>query len=190
VTAACAVVLNLFFSAFYLVVIVLADSRGVPAGEIGIMAAMLGAGGIAGALAAPYLTRVLSPYASIAAVFWVLTLLTPVAAVAGSGYVLGALFAAMALLPPTANTTILTQQLLLTPDHLRGRLSSVIGLVTGVAAAVGPVLGGVLTQFLPGTAAVLVCAGGMAAVTAVVTASPTLRRFPRPRIEDDVPATV
>ena len=46
------------------------------------MAAMLGAGGIVGALAAPYLHRVLSPYASIAAVFWVLTLLTPLAAVA------------------------------------------------------------------------------------------------------------
>ena len=45
---ACAVVLNLFFSAFYLVVIVLAHERGVPAGEIGVMAAMLGAGGIVG----------------------------------------------------------------------------------------------------------------------------------------------
>jgi MFS family permease len=190
VTAACAVVLNLFFSAFYLVVIVLAQSRGVPSGEIGIMAAMLGAGGIAGALAAPYLTRVLSPYVSIAAVFWVLTLLTPVAAVAGSGYVLGAIFAAMALLPPTANTTILTQQLLLTPDHLRGRLSSVIGLVTGVAAAVGPVVGGLLMEVLPGTAAVLTCAAGMAVVTLVVSASPTLRRFPRHRVDDGVPATV
>jgi MFS family permease len=190
VTAACAVVLNLFFSAFYLVVIVLAESRGVPSGQIGIMAAMLGAGGIVGALAAPYLTRVLSPYASIAAVFWVLTLLTPLAAMASSGYALGALFAAMALLPPTANTTILTQQLLLTPDHLRGRLSSVIGLVAGVAAAIGPVLGGVLMQALPGTTAVLVCAGGMAAVTVVVTASPTLRRFPRHRVDEDVTAVV
>jgi MFS family permease len=189
VTAACAVVLNLFFSAFYLVVIVLAEARGVPSGQIGIMAAMLGAGGIVGALAAPYLTRVLSPYASIAAVFWVLTLLTPLAAAASSGYLLGGLFAAMALLPPTANTTIITQQLLLTPDHLRGRLSSVIGLVTGVAAAVGPVLGGVLMEVLPGTAAVLLCAGGMAAVTVVVTASPTLRKFPR-RVDDEVAAAV
>jgi MFS family permease len=109
-----------------------------------------------------------------------------VAAVATSGYVLGALFAAMAVLPPTANTTILTQQLLLTPDHLRGRLSSVIGLAGGVAAAVGPVLGGALMHVASGTAAVLLCAAGVAAVTVVVTASPTLRRFPRGRTEDEV----
>jgi MFS family permease len=185
VTALCAVVLNLFFTAFYLVVIVLAKGRGVPEGEIGIMAAMLGAGGIVGALAAPYLHRVLSPYLAVAGVFWMLTVLTPIAAIAPNGYVLGGLFAAMALLPPTANTAIVTHQLLLTPDHLRGRLSSVVGLVTGVAASIGPVLGGVLTEVVSGRVAVLVCAGGIAAVTIVVTASPTLRNFPRSAPTED-----
>ncbi|WP_220499000.1 MFS transporter [Microbispora sp. H10949] len=179
VTAVCATVLNLFFSAFYLVVIVLAKARGVPPGEIGVMAAMLGVGGIAGALAAPYLRRRLTPYASIAGVFWALTALTPLAVFAGNGYVMGALFLAMALLPPAANTTIITEQLLLTPDELRGRLSGVLGLLTGVAGAAGPVLGGVLTEAVPGTAAVLACAAGIAAVTVLVTVNPTLRRFPR-----------
>jgi MFS family permease len=179
VTAACAVVLNLFFSAFYLVVIVLARSRGVPAGQIGVMAAMLGGGGIVGALLAPYLQSRMSPYLSIAGVFWALTVLTPIAVVVGNGYLMGGLFFAMALLPPTANTTIMTEQLLLTPDELRGRLSGVVGLITGIAGAVGPVLGGVLTEIVPGGAAVLVCAGGIAAVTVLVTVNPTLRRFPR-----------
>jgi MFS family permease len=174
-TALCAAVLNLFFSAFYIVVIVLARSRGVPSGEIGIMAAMLGGGGIVGALAAPYLRRMVSPYASIILVFWAMTLLTPVAALITNGYLMGVLFFAMALLPPAANTTIMTQQLLLTPDELRGRLSGVIGLVTGVAATVGPVLGGLLIAVVTGGQAVLVCAGGIAAVTVLATASPTLR---------------
>ncbi|HVQ92283.1 MAG TPA: MFS transporter [Mycobacteriales bacterium] len=178
VTMLCAVVLNLFFSAFYIVVIVLAQRRGVPSGQIGIMAAMLGIGGIAGALLAPYLHRVLSPYQSIAGVFWALTVLTPAAVFVHNGYAMGGLFAAMALLPPAANTTIMTQQLLLTPDHLRGRLSSVLGLVTGVAATIGPVLGGVLAQTLDGSRPVLVCAVGMAVVTVAVTASGTLRGFP------------
>ena len=170
--------LNLFFSAFYVVVIVLARSRGVPPGQIGLMAAMLGVGGILGALLAPYLHRMLSPYLSIAGVFWLLTLLTPIAAAVRNGYLMGALFATMALLPPTANTTIMTQQLLLTPDGLRGRLSAVLGLVTGVAATAGPVLGGVLVEFAPGGRAVLACAAGIAAITLLVTASPTLRAFP------------
>jgi uncharacterized protein YbdZ (MbtH family)/predicted MFS family arabinose efflux permease len=179
VTAACAVVLNMFFTAFYIVVIVLAQRRGVPSGQIGVMAAMLGVGGVVGALLAPYLRQRMSPYASIVAVFWALTVLTPCAVWAGNAVLMGALFFAMALLPPTANVTIMTEQLLLTPDELRGRLGGVIGLVTGVAAALGPVLGGLLVEAVPGNRAVLVCAGGIAAVTLMVTVSPTLRAFPR-----------
>jgi MFS family permease len=190
VTALCAIVLNLFFSAFYLIVIVLAQRRGIPSAQIGVMAAMLGVGGLVGALAAPYLHRLVSPYLSIAAVFWVLTALTPLAVFAHNGYVMGALFFGIALLPPTANTTIMTEQLLLTPDSLRGRLSGVIGLATGVAAAVGPVLGGVLIAAVPGAHAVLLCASGMALVTVLVTASPTLRRFPRRDATEDSTAPV
>ncbi len=180
VTTLYAAVLNLFFSAFYLVVIVLAQRRGTPAGEIGVMAAMLGVGGVVGALAAPYLQRVLSPYVSITAVFWVLAVLTPVTAVVHSGYLVGAVFAGMALLAPTANTTIVTRQLLSTPDELRGRLSGVLALLTGVAGAAGPVLGGLLTAVVPGTTAVLICAAGIAAVAVSVTVSKVLREFPRP----------
>jgi MFS family permease len=162
VTALCAVVLNLFFSALYIVIIVLAHLRGIPAGQIGVMA-----------------HKKLSPFVSIASVFWALTVLTPVAIFVRSGYLLGALFFGMALLPPTANTTIATRQLLVTPDHLRGRLSGVLGLIIGGAAALGPVLGGVLMQLVSGSQAILVCTAGIAAITALVTASPTLRHFPR-----------
>lgn len=179
VTALCAVVLNLFFSAFYLIVIVLAVTRGVPSGQVGIMAAMLGVGGLLGALVASRLAQAVSPYVSIIAVFWVMATLIPVAVFLDSGYLLGLLLAAMALLPATANTTIITRQLLLTPDDLRGRLSSVLGIVTGVAATLGPVLGGLLATAVSGTLAVLVCAGGIAAAAMVATLSPTLRSFPR-----------
>jgi uncharacterized protein YbdZ (MbtH family)/predicted MFS family arabinose efflux permease len=190
VTAACAVVLNLFFTAFYIVIIVLAQRRGVPPGHIGAMAAMLGVGGVTGAVLAPVLQRRLSPYLSIVAVFWALTLLTPLAVLAGNALTMGALFFGMALLPPAANTTIMTEQLLLTPDQLRGRLSGVIGLVTGVAAALGPVVGGLLMQALPGNRAVLGCTAGIAAVTLLVTVSPTLRAFPRRSTTEEGESTV
>jgi predicted MFS family arabinose efflux permease len=185
VLAICALVLNLFFTAFYLVIIVLARRRGIPSGEIGVMAAMLGAGGVVGSLLAPYLHSKLSPFTSIASVFWVLTALVPTAIFIHSGYLMGALFFGIALPPPTANTTILTRQLLITPDHLRGRLSGVIGLIVGAAAAAGPILGGVLIEVLPSTQAVLVCAAGIAAITLVVTVNPTLRHFPRLGSADD-----
>jgi predicted MFS family arabinose efflux permease len=178
VTALCAIALNLFFNAYYLVIIVLAQGRGVPAAEIGVMAAMLGAGGILGALIAPYLHQRLRPHVSIMIVFWVVTALTPLAIVVEGGYVMGALFAAMALLAPTANTTINTHQLLLTPDELRGRLTGAMGVATGVAAAIGPALGGVLMELVPGDQAVLLCTAGIAAVTALITVNRTLRTYP------------
>lgn len=179
VTALCAVVLNLFICAFYLIVIVVAQARGISAGQIGVIAAMLGVGGLVGSVLAAGLSQRVSPYASIIAVMWGLGGLTLAAAFAGSGWMLGVLFAAMALLPPTANTAIITRQLLLTPDELRGRLSSVLGIITGAAAALGPVLGGLLAGALSGTGAVLVCAAGIAAVAVLATFSPTLRSFPR-----------
>jgi predicted MFS family arabinose efflux permease len=177
-TVACAISLNFFFSAYYVILVVLAKERGVSSGEIGIMAAMLGVGGLAGALLAPKLHRMISPYLSIVGVFWVLTALTPLAVFIDNGYLLGVLFAGMALLPPTANTTINTSQLLLTPDRLRGRMTGVMTVIAGVSAATGPAFGGVLVQQFGGVDAILLCAAGIALVTVVVTVSPTMRAFP------------
>lgn len=189
VISLCAVGLNLFFTAYFIVIIVLAEARGVPSGEIGVMAAMLGVGGILGSLVAPYLHRTLSPYQSIIGVFWALTLLTPLAVFISNGYLMGALFAAMAFLLPTANTTIDTYQLLLTPDELRGRLGGVMGVVVGGAGAAGPALGGLLAEVLSATEAVLLCAAGIGIVTVLSALSPTLRKFPRHQ-DSETPAKV
>jgi len=61
---------------------------------------------------------------------------------------------------------------------MRGRPSSVVGLLTGVAAAVGPILGGALTEVFGGHTSVLVCAVGTAIATVFATTSPALRQFP------------
>ncbi|MET7763987.1 MFS transporter [Streptomyces sp. NPDC005393] len=187
-TVLCAVVLNMFFSAFYIVVIVLAGTRGVPSGEVGVMAAMLGVGGVLGALAAPVLHRRLGPYRAIVAVFWALAALTPVTALVHSGYLTGVLFALMALFPPTANTAIMTEQLLRTPDQLRGRLTSALVLACGAAGAAGPALGGLLAQILPGDRAILVCSAGIAAAAVLTTVSPALRRLSPNRPAEKRPA--
>lgn len=181
VTTACAVALNLFFAAYYLVVIVLAQRQGTPAGEIGVMAAMLGVGGILGALLAPSLHRRLSPHAAIAGVFWALAVLSPLAVFIDNGYLLGALFAAMALLAPTANTTIVTHQLLLTPDELRGRLSGTLNVAVGAAGALGPALGGLLAETTTPTTAVLITAAGLTAAALAATVNRTLRHYPERR---------
>ncbi|MFC6091037.1 MFS transporter [Saccharothrix sp. BKS2] len=185
VTALCAVVLNLFFTAFYLVVIGLAQGRGASEAEIGVMAAMLGVGGVLGALAAPRLHRSLGPFRSIASVFWALCLLTPLALVLDSPYLLGGMFALMTFLAPTANTTIGTYQLLLTPDELRGRMSGVMAVVVGTAGAIGPLVGGALTELLSAHAAVTACAVGIFLITVFVTVNPTLRGYGKDLIQEE-----
>ncbi len=179
VVALCAVGLNLFFQAFYLLMIAIAHREGVPAGQIGIMGAMLGVGGILGALVAPRLHRALRPHRAIVGVFWAITALIPVALFVDPGIPTGVLFAAAAFLAPTANTTITTYQLLLTPDELRGRLSSVMGVALGIAAIAGPAVGGLLVDFLTPAQAILTCAAGTALMTLFATVNPTLRRFSR-----------
>jgi MFS family permease len=174
-----AIGLNLFFSAYFVIIIVLAQARGVSSGAIGIMATMMGVGGILGSLLAPYLYQRLSPYLSIIGVFWVLTLLAPLAIFINNGYIMGVLFAAMVFLAPTANTSIDTYQLLLTPDELRGRMSSAMGVLIGSAAVAGPALGGFLMEVIPHNQAILLCAAGIAVVTVLGAISPTLRGFPR-----------
>lgn len=185
VTALCAVVLNLFFTAFYLVVIALVEGRGASSAQIGVMAAMLGVGGVLGALVAPRLHRVLGPFRSIASVFWALCLLTPLALVVDSPYLLGGLFALMTFLAPTANTTIGTYQLLRTPDALRGRLSGVVAVVVGTAGALGPLLGSALTELWSARTAVVVCAVGISLITVFVTVNPTLREYGEHPVQEE-----
>jgi hypothetical protein len=45
-------------------------------------------------------------------------------------------------------------------------------------------------DLLPSTQAVLICAAGIAAITLVVTANPTLRHFPRLESADDRQAPI
>jgi MFS family permease len=182
-----AVSLNMFFTAYFVIIIVLARGRGVSSGEIGVMAAMMGVGGILGAVVAPYLYQRLSAYLSIIGVFWAVTLLTPLAVFISNGYIMGGLFAAIAFLAPTANATIATYQLILTPDELRGRMSSVMGVIIGSAAVAGPALGGFLMEAVSANQAVLACAAGIGVVTVFGTISPTLRSFPRHATADDEP---
>jgi MFS family permease len=98
------------------------------------------------------------------------------------GLPLGVIIGVAAFFAPVANTTILTYQMMITPDELRGRLAGVTGLAGGTAGALGPLLGGILMTSTGG-AGVPICAAALAAVALGTSLSPTLRRFPALRPE-------
>ncbi|MFE5736800.1 MFS transporter [Streptomyces celluloflavus] len=177
VTALCAIALNFLFQVVYLVIIMAAQQDRVPAGQIGMTAAMFGAGGILGALAAPRLYGRLGQRLSVLMAFWAMALLAPLSLIADGGLQLGLILAGMALFAPTANTAVSTYQLLATPDRLRGRLSGILGLVAGVSASLGPVVGGLVMEWAGARWAIVGAAAGTAVVAVVATLSRTLRGF-------------
>jgi MFS family permease len=81
---------------------------------------------------------------------------------------------------PVTVTTVMTYQMSVTADELRGRLSGMVGLFTGAAGALGPIAGGALAGTGDGTTGLMACAATAAVIAVGATLSPTLRRFPAP----------
>jgi len=168
---------NLFFSALIVIILARSGEDQVGAGEMGLMMTCFGAGGLAGAALAARLHAALPASAIVTGFSWVAAGVTTAMVFVPSGLVLGVLLGLVAFLAPVANTTVLTHQMLATPDELRGRMSGVAGLCTGVAGVLGPLGGGLLMTAADGGAgAVAACAAGLALVAAGTTFNPALRR--------------
>lgn len=171
---------NLVFTALMIIVLAASHEDHVGAGEIGLSMACMGAGGLLGAALADRLHAALPAPVVIVGFSWVTAALTALMAVVPSGLPLGLLLGCAAFFAPLANTTILTYQITVTPDGLRGRLTGIVGLCSGGAAALGPLAGGTLMS-AKGPGGILTCAVALAVVAAATTLSPTLRRFPAVR---------
>ncbi|WP_219534272.1 MFS transporter [Nonomuraea guangzhouensis] len=171
---------NLVFTTLIIIVLATSHEDQVGAGVIGLSMACMGAGGLFGAALADRLHAALPAPVVIVGFSWVTAALTALMAVVPSGLPLGLLLGCTAFFVPLANTTVLTYQITVTPDALRGRLTAIVGLCGGGAAALGPLLGGALVT--AGSAGILACAAALAVVAAATTLSPTLRRFPSTRL--------
>jgi MFS family permease len=168
---------NLIFQSVYLVAILSAQRDGVPAGEIGVIGAFLGAGGVAGAVVAPRLHSLLRPYVSMAALMWACAALTPLLAVVSGGYAVGGVVAAMAFLAPTVTTTVMATLMTETPNALQGRMTSTVAVTVGAAGALGLLTGGFAVARTTGPGASFACAVAMGLLALIATFSRSLRRF-------------
>jgi len=178
-TMAWAVVANMVFSALLIIIMTMSNEGNAGPGEIGLMMACFGLGGILGAVAAGWLHDVLKPSAVVLGFSWILPAAVTVMAVVPVGVPLGAVLGVAAFFAPVANTVVMTYQITATPDELRGRLSGLAALASGAAAAFGPMIGAFLMAGLvDGRKAVLVCAAALFVMALASTASPVLRRFP------------
>lgn len=168
------------FSALIIIVLAVSGEEDTGPGEIGLMMACFGAGGLLGSMLAARLNEVLSARVIVIGFSWVALGLLLVMSVVPAGLPLGLMLGAIAFGMPTAVTAVMTYQLIVTPDELRGRLSSIVGVCTGAAGALGPLLGGLLMSLGGGGSAILSCAIGIGVVAVLSSVSPSLRGFVLP----------
>ncbi|MCE7002480.1 MFS transporter [Kibdelosporangium philippinense] len=169
---------ELFISALLIIVLAASGEEDMAPGELGVIMIGFGVGGLLGAAVAGRLHALLPAPAVIVGFPWVGAALTLVMAFVPTGVWTGVVLGGIAFCIPTAFTTVMTYQLTVAPDALRGRLSGVVGLFAGGAGAIGPLVGGLLMTDGDSQGSLLIWCACLALVAVGSTLSRTLRRFP------------
>ncbi|TQS23066.1 MFS transporter [Microbispora sp. KK1-11] len=176
-----ALVANLVANALLLPVIVMVESRGGDAAATGVVLAGLGLGGLLGATLSARIGRLLPPGRLMLAVVGFFALAVCATALPfGPYWPVVPLFLAM-VAAPALNVVLRVLLARLVPDAMTGRVVSVFTMATMGLTPVGPLLGGLLAQYVGGAGALVAVGGLLAAGCAVASISPALRGL-------DVPA--
>jgi hypothetical protein len=166
---------NFIWGGVGIVLIVRAKEQGASSAAIGLIFALLGAGGLLGALAAPRLARRLPIPVIIIGAFWVEAIMIGALALTHEPLVLGALVALAVFPGPTWNATVVGARLTLTPDRLRGRVNSAARLLSGSMIPLGALSAGLLVGATGTTTTLLLFAAWQAAVATACMAARSLR---------------
>lgn len=166
---------NLLFQTIALAVIGLVKYRGGSAETLGVILGVVGAGGVAGALLAPRLSRMLSPWVVVIGTNWVWAALVAALAVARTPVMVGVVGALAVFLGPLWNVVIGTYQLTLIPNEMLGRVNSAAMTLAMGALPVGALVAGFLLEAFGPVRAVATISVGMVAVAVAATASPAVR---------------
>ncbi|GHJ15504.1 MFS transporter [Micromonospora sp. AKA38] len=166
-------------------IVVTLQRNGTSPAVIGIAETLVAAGGLLGAFAAPFFQRRLSLAVLGRLICWAATLLLGVSALLTSSIVAAVPVALVVFLGPACNAALFGHQAAITPDRLQGRVLSVMFLVSNSAAALAPVLVGVMVSAWSGSAAIAVCAGAVGISALIATVGSGLRSVSAP-VEDAV----
>jgi predicted MFS family arabinose efflux permease len=167
--------MNAAVAALSLTLIVLAKNQHADSGSIGLMFAVVSAGGVLGSLLAPRVQRRFRFGQVIITLFWAEALLWPLFAVAPNLLLLGMIAAGVYALGPVYNAVQFSYRLALIPDVLQGRVNSAFRLVAYGCHPLGIALSGVLIQGIGPVSTVLVFAAWVAVLAALTTLNPHVR---------------
>jgi MFS family permease len=172
--------MNLVFNGTFLVLIVRAQRLGGSPGQIGLMLAAYGLGGILGAIAAPALQRRLPGRVVLVTIAWLWTALGIALAFAPSLVWLAVLVFVLNLFGAPYNVVIGARLYQLVPEEIFGRVRSVGRIVAWGTIPIGTLLGGLLADRLGAGPALLVLGLGMIPIAIASTVSPGMRSIDDP----------
>jgi MFS family permease len=145
---------------------------------VGVITALSGLGGMAGALSGRWWTRRISLRALIIGGFAVWSVVIAAVAVSVSPVLLALLYTLVGYVGGAVNVTGSVYLVRVTPDALLGRVNSVALLVGTGPAAAGSLVAGLLIDAAGTTLTVLGMSVAMGVLTAVAVLSPSLRAQP------------
>src|SRR5579872_5406642 len=166
---------NILLQVLTLGLIVLARHDGASAAQIGLIVASMGAGGLAGAFAAPWVQRKIPAGITITGCMWTWAVLLALIVLVRVPLWLCPLVAIIGLVGPWWNVSVQTYRMQITPNELLGRTSSVALQVAWGVIPLGSLLAGFLLQALSPAAAMTVVAAGMAATALAATVVAPIR---------------
>ena len=172
--------MNLVFNGTFLVLIVRAQRLGGSPGQIGLMLAAYGLGGILGAIAAPALQRRLPGRVVLVTIAWLWTALGIALAFAPSLVWLAVLVFVLNLFGAPYNVVIGARLYELVPEEIFGRVRSVGRIVAWGTIPIGTLLGGLLADRFGAGPALLVLGLGMIPIAIASTVSPGMRSIDDP----------
>jgi MFS family permease len=166
---------NLLLQVLILGLIVLARHDGASSAQAGLIVGCMGAGGLAGAFAAPWFQRNIPAGITITGCMWIWTILLAAIVVVHVPLWLCPIVAVFGFVGPSWNVSVQTYRMQITPNELLGRTSSVALQIAWGVLPLGSLLAGFLLQALSPAAAMTVVAAGMAVTAVAATALAPVR---------------
>jgi len=169
---------NPVYTGLYLLAILLAKHHGASSAAVGVMFAIVGVGGVLGAVAAGPARRRLSARTLLVGEDWLLLGCVLLMLVARSALVIGLLVAAAEFTTPIANSLVAGSRVAVTPDHLQGRVQAVSSTIAMSLGWLGPLAVGFAFEHAGSTSTILIVAAWTLAVALASTLAPALRDGP------------
>jgi MFS family permease len=190
VTLICAAGFQFILSGLGLLIIATTVERGGAPVNIGIAFSMGGVGGLMGSMATTRLQARMRPAKLLVAFGLTATVALAVLAATHDTYVAGAVLGSIYFIATPANAMIIAAQMQVTPRELQGRVLSAEMLIAGIAAPLGPLIGGLLLDSTGPGITFLGLAGLAGALTARMCLSRAIRHMRVPSGQAEPSGTV